>query len=308
VPRNRTAKLAVLGSSVQRPASQRYSARNATAFRRRLVVGVLVALSLALVTVSFRTDGLSGPQSAGAAVLRPFQVAAERVARPFRDAYGWSADLVHAKSDLDEARRELAEARREAALFRGAFAEKQQLEAQLDYKAPPGVPDDFDLVHTEVIAHPTPFDQAIVIAAGSDSGIRVDAPVITTQGLVGRVTAVTSDEARVSLLVDGSAGVSAEDVTTGARGVLRGRPGSEGLDLDFVPKREIVREGDMIKTAGSRRGELPSEYPKGILIGVVTSVSQSDIASEKEIQVDPYVDFDEVDSVMVLVPTRGARR
>ena len=130
----------------------------------------------------------------------------------------------------------------------------------------------------------------------------------TTPGLVGRVAAVTSDEARVSLLVDGSAGVSAEDVNTGARGVLRGRPGSEVLDLSFVPKREIVREGDIIKTAGSRRGELPSEYPKGILIGVVTAVSQSDIASEKEIQVDPYVDFDKVDSVMVLVPKRGARR
>ena len=271
-------------------------------------MGVLVVLSLALVTASFRTDELSGPQSAGAAVLRPFQVAAERVARPFRDAYGWSADLVHAKSELDEARRELAEARREAALYRGAFAENQQLQAQLDYRAPPGFPGDFDLVRTAVIAHPTPFDQSIVIAAGSDSGIRVDAPVITTQGLVGRVTAVTSNEARVALLVDGSAGVSAEDVATGARGILRGRPGSEVLDFDFVPKRDVVREGDQIKTAGSRRGELPSEYPQGILIGVVTAVSQSDIVLEKEIQIEPYVDFDEVDSVMVLVPKRGARR
>ena len=101
-------------------------------------MGVLVALSLALVTASFRTDELSGAQSAGASVLRPFQVAAERVARPFRDAYGWRADLVHAKSELDEARRELARARAEATLFRGAFAENQQLQAQLDYRAPPG--------------------------------------------------------------------------------------------------------------------------------------------------------------------------
>lgn len=269
-------------------------------------MGVLVALSLALVTVSFRSDELSGPQAAGAAVLRPFQVAAERVARPFRDAYGWTSDLVHAKSELDDARRELALARADAARFRDAFARVQQLEAQLDYQAPPGFPADFDLVRTEVIAHPTPFEQRIVIAAGSDDGVRVDAPVMTTQGLVGRVTAVTSNEARVSLLVDGSAGVSVEDVTTRARGVLRGRAGSEVLDLDFVPKRDIVRERDTVITAGSRRGELPSEYPRGIPIGVVTSVSQSDIQSEKEIQVEPFVDFDRVDSVMVLVPKRGA--
>lgn len=308
MPRNRTVKLAVLGSSVQRSASQRYATRNATAFRRRLVVGVLVALSLALVTVSFRSGGLSGPQAAGAAVLRPFQVAAERIARPFRDAYGWSADLVHAKQNLDEARRELARVRRDAALYQTAFAENQELRSMLGYRAPPGFPTDFDLVRTAVIAHPTPFEQRIVIAAGSDDGIREDAPVITRDGLVGRVTEVTDNSARVSLLVDGSTGVSAEAVATRARGVLRGRTGTEVLDLQFVRKRERVREGDRVITAGSQLGELPSEYPRGIPIGRVTSVSQTDIESEKEIQVEPFVDFDKVNSVMVLVPRRSATR
>ena len=306
MPRNRTPRLAVLGSSVQQSAARRYASRNATAVRRRLVVGVLVALSIALVTVSFR-GGVTGPQATGAGLLRPFQVAAERVARPFRDAYGWTAELVHAKRELAQARRELAVARRNAALFRTAFADKQELEAMLHYKAPPGFPTDFDLVRTAVIAHPTPFEQRIVIAAGSEDGIREDAPVVTTLGLVGRVTEVTANSARVSLLVDGSTGVSAEAVSTGARGVLRGRPGSEALDLDFVPKRERLREGDTIVTAGSRLGELPSEYPRGIPIGEVTSVSQTDIESEKDIQVEPYVDFDDIDAVMVLVPKSRKR-
>src|SRR5829696_6046188 len=84
LPRNRTPRLAVLGSSVQQSAARRYASRNATAVRRRLVVGVLVALSIALVTASFR-GGVSGPQATAAGLLRPFQVAAERVARPFRD-------------------------------------------------------------------------------------------------------------------------------------------------------------------------------------------------------------------------------
>lgn len=308
MPRNRTVKLAVLGSTVQRTAAQRYATRNANALRRRLVVGVLVALSLVLVTVSFRSDDLSGPQAAGAAVLRPFQVAAERVARPFRDAYGWSADLVGAKRELDRTREELARARAEVVLYRDSFAQVQELQAQLDYKAPKGFPGGFDFVRTAVIAHPTPFEQRIVIAAGSSSGVRVDAPVMTTRGLVGQVTKVTSGTASVSLLVDGSVGVSVEDVTTKARGVLRGRAGSDVLDLDFVPLRDVVREGDTIMTAGSRGGELPSEYPRAIPIGLVTSVSQSDIESEKDIQVEPLVDFDKVNSVIVLIPKRGARR
>jgi rod shape-determining protein MreC len=240
-------------------------------------------------------------------VLRPFQVAAERIARPFRDAYGWAAELVHAKRELDDARRELALARQDVVRYRTAFATVQQLEALVDYKAPPGLAD-FDRVRTAVIAHPTPFEQRIVIAAGSEDGVRVDAPVMTTRGLVGRVTTVAAHEARVALLVDGSTGVSAEDVHTRARGVLRGRPGSDVLDLDFVDKSEIVREGDTVSTAGSRRSELRSEYPRGIPVGTVASVSQSDIEGEKEIQVEPFVDFDKVDSVMVLVAPRGGGR
>ena len=55
------------------------------------MLGLLVLLSLALITVSFResSDGpLHDAQGAVASVLQPLEVAVERVARPFRDAYG----------------------------------------------------------------------------------------------------------------------------------------------------------------------------------------------------------------------------
>ena len=64
--------------------------------RRRVVVAVLVLVSLALLTVYFRESsggGLHSLQSAGATVLRPFEVAANRVAQPFRDAAGWVGGL-----------------------------------------------------------------------------------------------------------------------------------------------------------------------------------------------------------------------
>ena len=59
-------------------------------------------LSLILITISFRessTGALGGVQGAGATVLRPFEVGAERVARPFRDVYGYFASLVHVKRE-----------------------------------------------------------------------------------------------------------------------------------------------------------------------------------------------------------------
>ncbi len=82
--------------------------------RRRLVVAILCVLSLALVTVYFReADGgmLHNMQSTGASVLRPFEVAAERVARPFRDAAGWFSSLVHARDENKKLRKERDEAR-----------------------------------------------------------------------------------------------------------------------------------------------------------------------------------------------------
>ena len=99
MPRNRTVRLAVLGSSVQRAASSGYSSSRSSALKRRVIVGGLVLLSLVLITVSFRSSALDGVQGTAASVLRPFEVAADRVTRPFRDAVNWSRGLVNAKAE-----------------------------------------------------------------------------------------------------------------------------------------------------------------------------------------------------------------
>src|SRR4029077_8534193 len=99
VPRGRsTTRAAAIGQA--RPSTP--SARSSAVVRRRLVVAILSVVSLALVTVYFReADGgfLHNMQSTGASVLRPFEVAADRVASPFEDAASWFGDLLHAKSD-----------------------------------------------------------------------------------------------------------------------------------------------------------------------------------------------------------------
>src|SRR5918999_377351 len=111
-------RLAALGSTVQRAASPAYqSSRAAGALRRRVVAAVLVLVSLAMLTVYFR-EADSGPmhsvQGAAASVLHPFQVGAERVARPFRDAYGWAAGLIDAREENERLRDELQLIRQQA--------------------------------------------------------------------------------------------------------------------------------------------------------------------------------------------------
>jgi rod shape-determining protein MreC len=303
VPRNRSARVAVLGNPAQRAASSPYSSRASSALRRRIVLGVLVVLSLALITVYFKesdSGALHGLQGTGATVLRPFEVGAERVAAPFRDAFDWFRGLVNAKSENGKLRAEVDRLRQEVIQNQTAAADNKTLKQQLSYVDSPQFPADFTAINARVIVRaPGEFDQQVVISAGSAEGVTLHAPVVTADGLVGDVTRVTAHESRVTLLTDEESAVTAVDLKTGALGSVRHGQGG-GLILDRVSKDQQVADGDTIITAGTQSADLPDLYPRGIPIGKVTSVGQSDTALYKQIQVSPFVAFGGLDSVVVL--------
>jgi rod shape-determining protein MreC len=311
VPRNRTVRVAVLGSSVQRAAASGFPTNRSSAVKRRIVVGFLVLLSLVLITVSFRSTALDPVQGFGASVLRPFEVAAERVSRPFRDTIGWTRGLFHAKSENERLKRENQDLRRQLVLNESALQENVDLRNALEYKSAPTLKD-FRLVAAQVVASPpSQFDQQVVIAAGSADGLAKNDVVVAPEGrgsasLVGQVTKVFAHIARVTLITDEDSAVRATVLTNpSAVGVLRHGSGTDTLILDRVSKVPNVRLHDVIMTAGSPgKGQLPSLYPRGIEIGKVTSVSQSDTEFFKQIQVEAFVDFSSLESVLVLVPKR----
>jgi rod shape-determining protein MreC len=310
VPRNRSARVAVLGSPARRTATSSYSSRVSSTLKRRIVLGVLVVLSLALITVYFREsdDGaLHGIQGAGATVLRPFEVGAERVAAPFRDAYGWFRGLVHAKSENAKLRAKVDELRQYEIQYQTAVEENDTLRRQLGYVDGPRFPADFTDINARVIARPPgEFEQQIVVSAGSSDGVALHTPVVTADGLVGSVTLVSSRASRVTLLTDDQSAVAAVDLKTRAVGIVRHGSGG-GLIFDRVSKDQTVNDGDTIVTAGTQSAALPDLYPRGIPIGQVSSVGQSDTDLYKQIQVSPYVRFGTLDSVVVLKSLKPTR-
>jgi rod shape-determining protein MreC len=305
VPRNRSVRVAAIGSSAQRPGSSTQSTRASAVFRRRAVVVVLSLLSLALVTLYFReSDGgaLHNLQSTGAAVLKPFEVGAERVARPFRDAAGWFGGLFHAKSENKRLKEEIEQLRQQQILSESALRENAQLKTLLQYLEGPTFPKDYRPVVARVIGRaPRQFEQRIVIAAGKNNGITKHDAVVTADGLVGEVTKVATSVAQVTLLTDPTSAVSALDIHTNAAGILQVGGSGQSLRLDRVTKDQVVNEGDVIVTSGFRSGELSSLYPRGIPLGVVTGSSQSDTDVYKTIQVDHFVDLSSLEAVIVLV-------
>ena len=276
-------------------------------------MGCLLAASLVLLTVSFRSTALDGVQGTGVAVLRPFEVAATRVARPFRDASSWTRGLFHAKSENRKLRREVERLNQQLAGYEAAKAANQYLNRLLKYKHSPAFPSDYDAVAAEVLTSPTVFDQTVTIAAGSKDGVKVQDVVVTADGLVGQITKVFGSVSRVMLITASDSAVRALDAQSQpAVGDLV--PGSAGdtLSLTRVGKDKRVVYGDTIVTAGSPGGsKLPSIFPSNIPIGTVTSVGQNETDIYKQIQVQPFADVSNLQSVLVLVPkpkAAGKRR
>jgi rod shape-determining protein MreC len=116
------------------------------------------------------------------------------------------------------------------------------------------------------------------------------------------VTKLAAHTAQVTLLTDETSNVAALDLKTHAPGLVsHGSGRSDQLFMGRVQKSLQVSEGDEIVTAGSLQGKLPSMYPRGLKIGKVANVGQNDIDPYKEIQVQPFVDFSSLGSVLVLV-------
>jgi len=116
---------------------------------RRGILFALVLGALALLTISFRspTSGaLHDAQGYGASALRPFEVAAQRVARPFRDAYGYFDGLAHARSENKKLRREVRQWRAQATQFQAQAGRAQDLERLLRVEGGSRYPSDFRFV------------------------------------------------------------------------------------------------------------------------------------------------------------------
>jgi rod shape-determining protein MreC len=269
-------------------------------------VGGLVLLSLVLITVSFRSTALDGVQGTTAGILRPFEIAADRVSRPFRDAAGWMHGLIDAKSENKKLKRQVDALRQQLVYDESAVHENVRLRQQLEYQGPPSLKN-FERRNAAVLTNPqSAFDESITIAAGTKNGLKAGYPVLASSGgLVGTIDRAWKSVARVTLLTDGQSGVTATDLNEPAAvGVIkRGNGGGDVLVFDRVSKAPNVVVGNIVITAGSLgKGALPSMFPRGLLIGTVSSVSNNDVDTFKSIQVQPFVDFSALQSVIVLVP------
>jgi rod shape-determining protein MreC len=273
--------------------------------RRRAVLALCVALSLFALTAYFGESPsgmLHGIQRGAQEVLSPIESGASKVFKPFRDLFNWVGDAFDANSENKKLKKELAKARTDLAQARTAARDNEQLRRMVDLQKEPAFPDGMNPVTARVIARSsTDWSSTIQINKGTSDGVREDQPVITGDGLVGKVDHASGGSATVQLITDGEAAVDAAIVPDGTSGVVRTPVGDpDDLQLDFVRSVKSIRKGQTVITSGFKRGRLESLFPRGIPIGSVRDVDRDELETYQRVHVDPFADFRRIDLVQVL--------
>lgn len=142
--------------------------------------------------------------------------------------------------------------------------------------------------------------KTILIDKGTADGMRVGFPVLSEQGVVGRIIETAWHASQVLLLVDGNSNIDGLIQRSRAQGILQGA-GSAGCNLKYISRVEEVLPGDVVLSSG-----LAGVFPKGLLLGVVTGVSRKGEGLFQKIDVAPAVDFEKLEEVLALIPDAGA--
>jgi rod shape-determining protein MreC len=141
---------------------------------------------------------------------------------------------------------------------------------------------------------PSPFLHYVIINRGSNDGIRRGMPVVTDQGLVGRIDAVIADASRVQLITDPASTVNVRLQNAETDASLSGSITGD-LSLDLVSQDTSIQSGDLVLTSGLGGG-----YPPNLIVGQVGNVRTNDVDLFQQANVQPVVDFNRLQIVLII--------
>jgi len=276
--------------------------------RRRAVLAFLVISSFVLLTITYGQES-GGLQRGVSTIFSPLQVGADRALKPARDLTGWFDKTFDARGENSRLKEELAETRELAVGAQAALQENEQLRKLLDLDRESAIAaSDYEPVTGRVLARtPTVWHSAVTIDLGSGDGVHVDDPVMSGDGLVGRVASVQGGSSQVTLITDDASAISAKVLPSGVQGVIRPDLGDpEDLILDYIDATENIGVGQAVVTSGWSAQGLSSLFPPNLPVGEVTRASIVEQEASQQVRLRPYSDLANLDMVQVL--TGGPER
>ena len=229
---------------------------------------------------------------------------------PLISAQTWVATRYQAIQSLITAPADVAALRQQNAVLEAEVAslqvqvielqqqvtEAQVLSTLVDYAR--SRPENRYIAAAVIARDPSPFMHYVIINRGSDDGLRRGMPVVTQQGLVGQVAAVTAGAARVQLINDPGSLINVLLQQSDAEASLAGQMTGE-ITVEMIPQDANVQAGDLVVTSG-----LGGNYPPNLVIGQVSTVRTLPYDLFQSASVQPAVDFTRLEIVLVIINFR----
>ncbi len=263
-------------------------------WRHRVVLtsGLLLLLALHLLTAGVSPGARAErPSLALLWMLKPVQAVEANVADD-------GASFFHDYFDLVNVRRENAQLRDQVAALEGQRTRLAELEVENRHLSE--LLELRDALATQAVAarvigaDASELSRTLILSEGSSGGLRRDLPVISTEGVVGKLIAVAPNASRVLLINDHNSGLDAFDQRSRARGIVAGLLNGD-LTMKYVDRTEDVKPGDSVVTSG-----MDGIFPRGLLVGQVTRVSQEGPGLFLNVDIQPAADFRKLEQVLIL--------
>ncbi|BAV92144.1 rod shape-determining protein MreC [Candidatus Desulfovibrio trichonymphae] len=273
-----------------------------TSRRVLILAGILLILFLGMYTWNQRTRTLDdiaaniGLELAGSA-LAPLRSIQDSVAGFWRRYF----DIVNTREENERLKTELRNMESRFQAVGEDLAELKRLRELID------LPKYASLrpVGARVIAGrmgPNAVLDSITINRGYVTEARPGTPLVTHNGLVGRVLRASPHTSTVLLLTDQNSRIAVFSQTSRAFGILAGRGPGQNLEVNFVQRDANIKQDEVLLTSG-----LDKKYPKGIPVARVTSVAPSDYTQFMAVEAESMVDLRHLEEVILLASVDVAR-
>jgi rod shape-determining protein MreC len=278
-----------------------------------LVVAIVAAVAILLSDrrETFKAEAYGATRRASDSVLAPVGDVLAAPSRWIGDGVDTVRDYFGAASENRELKSELKEMRQWRDVAIALKDENARYRTLLGLKTDPPIP----MVAARIVTDSRgPFADTRLANAGSERGVKAGNPVMSENGLVGRVIGVTEGASRVLLLTDIASRTPVMIDRTNARAILTG-DGGPNPRLDYLRGRDPIHEGDRVLTSGDG-GVVPRGLPVGTAVkgldGRWRVVLASDRAAIDFVRILLFEDFTQVVNVKALnamptpPPTPGA--
>ncbi len=262
----------------------------------------LLAVTLLLLAFSNSGPLLELRRGVGFA-LSPIQDTLRQGTRTATSIFTTISEIERLRQQSEDLTRRIQEVEAENQRLQSLAVENQQLAALLQVRSSLA----YSTVAAEVINRLTTEQERVIsLDRGTDSGVRVDDPVVAEGGaLVGKVTAVGPNFSRVLLVSDTRTNVAGLIETSRAIGDIHGA-GELFLQMTNIPATDVVNLGESVVTAGIElETGVRSTYPKGLLIGTIVDVQRQPNQLFQTALVQPVAALDRLEYVLVIIDYEG---